>query len=121
MSNVCIVDCSIVTERARKLRAQYMLQAQGLRTRIEIRVNRIPMALRKANIGELLLKYSENASKSSPAARTSPARTQSPAKSLLQREQARASPLPQRPAKRLRYLFPYTSAENLLTEAVMKW
>ena len=47
-----------VTERARKLRAQYNLQAQGLRTRIEIRVNRIPMALRKLKMGDLLLKHS---------------------------------------------------------------
>ncbi|KAJ4408251.1 hypothetical protein N0V82_009737 [Gnomoniopsis sp. IMI 355080] len=46
-----------ITERARKLRAQYNLQAQGLRTRIEIRVNRIPMALRKAKMGELADRY----------------------------------------------------------------
>lgn len=51
------INASIVTERARKLRAQYNLQAQGLRTRIEIRVNRIPMALRKAKMGELADKY----------------------------------------------------------------
>ncbi|KAL8294087.1 hypothetical protein RB601_001582 [Gaeumannomyces tritici] len=51
-----------VTERARKLRAQYNLQAQGLRTRIEIRVNRIPMALRRAKMGDLVNKYSGNAS-----------------------------------------------------------
>ncbi|KAI9838642.1 MAG: hypothetical protein M1819_004956 [Sarea resinae] len=50
-----------VTERARKLRAQYSLQAQGLRSRIEIRINRIPIALRKANMGELLVKYAEAA------------------------------------------------------------
>ncbi len=48
-----------VTERARKLRAQCALQAQSLRTRIELRVNRIPTLLRKANMGELLLKYQE--------------------------------------------------------------
>lgn len=47
----------IVTERARRLRAQYHLQAQGLRSRIEIRVNRIPTALRKMKMGDLLLKY----------------------------------------------------------------
>ncbi len=47
----------VVTERARKLRAQYALQAQSLRTRIELRVNRIPKSLRKANMGELLEKY----------------------------------------------------------------
>lgn len=51
-------NASTVTERARKLRAQYNLQAQGLRTRIEIRVNRIPMALRRAKMGELENKYS---------------------------------------------------------------
>ncbi|KAI9764481.1 MAG: hypothetical protein M1840_008407 [Geoglossum simile] len=56
-----------ISERARKLRAQYSLQAQGLRTRIEIRVNRIPVALRKANIGELLVKYSEEQRPSSVA------------------------------------------------------
>ena len=49
-----------VTERARKLRAQYALQAQSLRTRVELRVNRIPTALRKANMGELLQKYVES-------------------------------------------------------------
>ncbi|KAL3453066.1 Borealin N terminal-domain-containing protein [Aspergillus insuetus] len=46
-----------ITERARKLRAQYALQAQDLRARLERRVNRIPIALRKANIGELLEKH----------------------------------------------------------------
>ena len=50
---------SQVTERARKLRAQYALQAQSLRTRVELRINRIPTALRKANIGELFEKYLE--------------------------------------------------------------
>lgn len=50
-------NASKVADRARKLRAQYNLQAQGLRTRIEIRVNRIPMALRKARMGELADKY----------------------------------------------------------------
>jgi hypothetical protein len=53
----------VVTERARKLRAQYTMQAQGLRTRIEIRVNRIPIALRKANMGELFAKHSIAAEK----------------------------------------------------------
>ncbi|KAF5865222.1 hypothetical protein ETB97_004802 [Aspergillus alliaceus] len=46
-----------VTERARKLRAQYALQANDLRARIERRINRIPIALRKANMGELLEKH----------------------------------------------------------------
>ncbi|MCJ1378430.1 hypothetical protein MMC17_001528 [Xylographa soralifera] len=49
-----------ITERARKLRAQYALQAQSLRMRVESRVNRIPKNLRTAKMGELLLKYAEN-------------------------------------------------------------
>lgn len=46
-----------VTERARKLRAQYALQAQDLRARLERRINRIPVALRKVTMGELLERY----------------------------------------------------------------
>ncbi|TVY44028.1 hypothetical protein LSUB1_G002127 [Lachnellula subtilissima] len=88
-----------ITERARKLRAQYMLQSQGLRSRIEIRVNRIPTALRRANMGELLNKYSEAATKT---ADKSPQRTErnSPAKMKQIQEQSRASPSPQKPKKR---------------------
>ena len=52
---------SLVTERARKLRAQSALQAQGLRVRLEMRVNRIPQALRKTNMQDLLDKYSAKA------------------------------------------------------------
>ncbi|KAK4131790.1 hypothetical protein BT67DRAFT_427205 [Trichocladium antarcticum] len=47
-----------LTERARKLRANYNIHAQSLRTRIEIRVNRIPLSLRKLTMGELLQRYS---------------------------------------------------------------
>jgi len=62
MSYIVIASVLIVStvgERARKLRAQYALQAQGLRMRLEMRVNRIPVALRKMTIGELLDKHSE--------------------------------------------------------------
>ncbi|KAH8179676.1 Borealin-lik [Sarocladium implicatum] len=45
-----------ITERARRLRAQYHMQAQGLRSRIEIRINRIPMSLRKMKMNDLLQK-----------------------------------------------------------------
>ncbi|CAJ2513314.1 Uu.00g014330.m01.CDS01 [Anthostomella pinea] len=45
-----------ITERARRLRAQYHIQAQQLRSRVEMRVNRIPTALRKAKMGDLLAK-----------------------------------------------------------------
>lgn len=42
-----------VTERARRLRAQYNVQAQQLRSRVEMRVNRIPTTLRKLKMSEL--------------------------------------------------------------------
>lgn len=58
-------DSSLVTERARKLRAQYTLQAQSLRNRIDLRINRIPKSLRTANMGELFSKYQENKNKTS--------------------------------------------------------
>ncbi|KAK8126245.1 uncharacterized protein PG998_002004 [Apiospora kogelbergensis] len=48
-----------ITERARRLRAQYNVQAQQLRSRVEMRVNRIPTSLRKAKMGELLAKHTE--------------------------------------------------------------
>jgi hypothetical protein len=44
-----------------------MLQAQGLRSRIEIRVNRIPRALRTASMGELFMKYSEKTTSAGPS------------------------------------------------------
>lgn len=57
-----------ITERARKLRAQYGLHTQGLRSRLEIRVNRIPQALRTTNIMDLINKYSEQANPTRPVA-----------------------------------------------------
>ncbi|KAL8761640.1 MAG: hypothetical protein Q9184_002254 [Pyrenodesmia sp. 2 TL-2023] len=59
-----------ITERARKLRAQYALQAQSLRTRVEMRVNRIPTAMRKANMGELYERYIESTKQSLTAEST---------------------------------------------------
>jgi hypothetical protein len=47
-----------ITERARKLRAHYALQCADLRARVERRVNRIPMAMRKMTMGELMAKNS---------------------------------------------------------------
>ena len=47
-----------ITERARGLRAHYALQCADLRARIERRINRVPIALRKAKMGELLHKHS---------------------------------------------------------------
>ncbi|CZT07195.1 uncharacterized protein RAG0_12724 [Rhynchosporium agropyri] len=92
-----------ITERARKLRAQYNLQAQGLRTRIEIRVNRIPMALRRAKMGDLHMKYSEGSKSTTSTAISRAERLNSPHKNLLQTSQSnsRGSPSPQRAPKRL--------------------
>ncbi|PBP26213.1 hypothetical protein BUE80_DR002789 [Diplocarpon rosae] len=86
-----------ITERARKLRAQYNLQAQGLKARIEIRVNRIPTALRRAKMGDLYVKYSE-----SPKSVATSSKIRSPRKYLVQADQSvsRVSPSPQRAPKR---------------------
>ncbi|KXT12472.1 hypothetical protein AC579_7336 [Pseudocercospora musae] len=78
-----------VTERARKLRAQYALQAQGMRARLEMRVNRIPSALRKRNMQDLV---EEHSAKSRPAP---PAPMPIAAKSQL----AAAAPLTKTTAK----------------------
>ncbi|KAI0526148.1 hypothetical protein F5B22DRAFT_271106 [Xylaria bambusicola] len=42
-----------ITERARRLRAQYNIQAQQLRSRVEMRVNRVPTTLRKLRMEDL--------------------------------------------------------------------
>ncbi|KAF2099863.1 hypothetical protein NA57DRAFT_55801 [Rhizodiscina lignyota] len=59
-----------ITERARKLRAVYALHAQGLRSRLEMRINRIPQSLRSTNIEELINKYSEQQTTSKSAVST---------------------------------------------------
>ncbi|KAF2836242.1 hypothetical protein M501DRAFT_996970 [Patellaria atrata CBS 101060] len=55
-----------ITERARKLRAQYALRAQGLKARLEMRVHRIPQTLRETNIMELINKHSQQAAPRKP-------------------------------------------------------
>ncbi|KAG9232675.1 Borealin N terminal-domain-containing protein [Amylocarpus encephaloides] len=97
-----------ITERARKLRAQYALQAQGLRTRVEIRVNRIPTALRRAKMGDLFTKHNNATMKNDVASnnahknqqRIEKANTPSKARMEDAWEQNRASPSPQKPKKR---------------------
>ncbi|KAL2817433.1 hypothetical protein BDW59DRAFT_152628 [Aspergillus cavernicola] len=93
-----------ITERARKLRAQYALQAQDLRARIERRVNRIPVALRKANMGELLEKHNVSLRQRE----NSPRKYRSPAKGSRnftamsasgRKKAATASPSPRRARK----------------------
>jgi hypothetical protein len=100
-----------VTERARKLRAQYALQAQDLRARIERRVNRIPVILRKANMGELLEKH--NTTLRAQLENPSPRKYRSPAKGSRnftaisasgRKKAATVSPSPRRVRKQHRYV-----------------
>ncbi|KAL4980956.1 Borealin N terminal-domain-containing protein [Aspergillus desertorum] len=108
-----------VTERARKLRAQYALQAQDLRARIERRVNRIPLALRKANMGELLEKH--NVSLGAQLENSSPKKYRSPAKGSRnftamsasgKKKAATVSPSPRRVRKQHSPAGIYSDKEN---------
>ncbi|KAF4344452.1 Borealin-lik [Fusarium beomiforme] len=45
-----------ITERARRLRAQYNYMATTVRSRIEMRLNRVPMSMRNIKMGDLLQK-----------------------------------------------------------------
>lgn len=58
MIRTVLISCP-VTERARHLRAHYALQCSDLRARVERRINRIPLGLRKANMGELFAKHAD--------------------------------------------------------------
>ncbi|KAL2159285.1 hypothetical protein VTH06DRAFT_2720 [Thermothelomyces fergusii] len=89
-----------ITERARKLRANYSIHAQSLRTRVEIRVNRIPLALRKLTMGELLERYSEK-SQQRPNAQAESARGPPvPAKDGPSRPPTRGTATSAHPVKR---------------------
>lgn len=66
-------NISSVTERARQLRAGYALQCADLRARIERRVNRIPLSIRKMTMGELTRQH-EAPSATKQSARVSPAK-----------------------------------------------
>ncbi|KAE8350428.1 Borealin N terminal-domain-containing protein [Aspergillus coremiiformis] len=108
-----------ITDRARKLRAQYALQANDLRARIERRINRIPIALRKVNMGELLEKH--NAALRAPQENTSPRKLISPIKGSrnfaaisvnpAMRKASAASPSPRR-TKRQSHEGLYSDKEN---------
>lgn len=93
----------IVTERARKLRAQYALQAQGLRSRLEMRVNRIPQALRKRNIQDLI---DEHAAKNNP-------KPAAPVPVTEKQAERAAPPSVRKSLKRSRYVLSCTAACDL--------
>lgn len=58
-----------VKERARRLRSQCSMQCQGLRSRIEIRINRVPVGLRNKKMGDLLDLYATQESRKPPPVR----------------------------------------------------
>ncbi|OAL35885.1 hypothetical protein AYO20_04791 [Fonsecaea nubica] len=60
-----------ITERARQLRAGYALQCADLRARIERRVNRIPLSIRKMTMRELMQQHEASIAKQNQP-RTSP-------------------------------------------------
>ena len=59
-------DKHIVTERARQLRAHYALQCSDLRSRIERRINRVPIGLRNTKMGELMAQHQDQQSNINP-------------------------------------------------------
>ncbi|EAQ89298.1 hypothetical protein CHGG_05917 [Chaetomium globosum CBS 148.51] len=92
-----------ITERARKLRANYNIHAQSLRTRIEIRVNRIPLSLRKLTMGELLERYSKEPQQRHAANTGSVRGPPVPAKDVPSRPPTRGA-MTAHPVKRRRYV-----------------
>lgn len=48
-----------MTERARKLRAEYAEHASSLRLRLEMKVNKIPVGLRNRKMGDLLEEFAQ--------------------------------------------------------------
>ncbi|KXX75382.1 hypothetical protein MMYC01_207494 [Madurella mycetomatis] len=102
-----------ITERARKLRANYNIHAQSLRTRIEIRVNRIPLSLRKFKMGDLLQKYSsEQQQKPNTAGPPVPAKDSLSSRPPSRRAPPITAPPSARPAKRLSHEISGGDKEN---------
>jgi hypothetical protein len=84
-----------------------MVQASILRARIVLRVNRIPSALRTAKMGDLYAKYHETAARNTQRSPQRIEKAPSPHKCRMEdiRERTRASPSPQKPKKRVRYVY----------------
>ncbi|KAG7128580.1 hypothetical protein HYQ44_014862 [Verticillium longisporum] len=101
-----------ITDRARRLRAQYHAQAQSLRSRVEMRVNRIPRSLLKSTMQDLVAKCAEQQKKLAAAARPPPV----PEKDFPPRaspvKTVNASQPASRPRKRLRLV--HTSGASLI-------
>lgn len=98
------VDCLflLVTERARKLRSNYNIHAQTLRTRVEIRVHRISRPLRNITMGELLQKYSAHPHKEVARGPPVPEKDSVVGRHAFRRPLTAIPGSPARPAKRMR-------------------
>ncbi|TDZ22244.1 hypothetical protein Cob_v005179 [Colletotrichum orbiculare MAFF 240422] len=61
-----------ITDRARRLRAQYNQQAQTLRSRIQMRVNRVPRSMLKMTMADLIARATEQQQRLEAASRPPP-------------------------------------------------
>ncbi|KXH31389.1 hypothetical protein CSIM01_04008 [Colletotrichum simmondsii] len=86
-----------ITDRARRLRAQYNQQAQTLRSRIQMRVNRVPRAMLKMTMADLVARAIEQQKRLEAASRPPPV----PEKDFPPRGSPHKLAPPARPAKRL--------------------
>ncbi|WYZ42948.1 hypothetical protein EsH8_VI_000647 [Colletotrichum jinshuiense] len=86
-----------ITDRARRLRAQYNQQAQTLRSRIQMRVNRVPRSLLKMTMADLVDRANEQQRRLEAASRPPPV----PEKDFPPRTSPFKLAPPARPAKRL--------------------
>ncbi|KAL2883532.1 hypothetical protein SGCOL_001215 [Colletotrichum sp. CLE4] len=86
-----------ITDRARRLRAQYNQQAQTLRSRIQMRVNRVPRAMLKMTMADLVARAVEQQKRLEAVSRPPPV----PEKDFPLRGSPHKLAPPARSAKRL--------------------
>ncbi|KAM0285024.1 hypothetical protein ACHAQH_001713 [Verticillium albo-atrum] len=96
-----LIDNLQLENRARRLRAQYHAQAQSLRSRVEMRVNRIPRSLLKSTMQDLITKCAEQQKKLAAAARPPPVPEKDFPSKVSPVKVAHASQHATRPRKRL--------------------
>ncbi|KAL3295787.1 Borealin-lik [Colletotrichum asianum] len=86
-----------ITDRARRLRAQYNQQAQTLRSRIQMRVNRVPRSMLKMTMADLVARAAEQQKRLEASSRPPPV----PEKDFPPRPSPQRLALPARSTKRL--------------------
>lgn len=83
-----------VNEKTRQLRATYALQCSDLRSRIERRVNRVPISMRSMKMGELIAQQQGSPVKASAPRLPNKSPLRSPAKPRLEERPLPALPSP---------------------------